>query len=112
MQVRVHDLIDGGVKLADDLAGYLRSVHLRLSNSVHAETRVYTCRAWRTRTAAPFELHWNDDEVPGEQLLGSYGFGPAPLAEVIAELGRGGAVRLFIFNSDADLCFQEVLVAA
>lgn len=97
---------------ADDLAGYLRSVHLRFANAIHAETRIYTCRAWRTGGAAPFELHWNDDEVPGEQLLGSYGYGPAPITAVEAELRAGGAVRLFIYNSDADLCFQEVLVAA
>lgn len=112
MQIRVHDLVVGGAKLVDDLASYLRSVHLRFANAIHAETRVYTCRAWHTGTAAPFELHWNDEDVPGELLLGSYGYGPAPLTEVLAELGRGSAVRLFIFNSDADLCFQEVLVAA
>ena len=108
----VHDIVGGGPgTLVDDLAGYLRSVHLRLHNTTHAETRVYTCRSWANRTTAPYELHWNDHDVPGETLLGTIGYvAPSMFQAVSAELLRGGAVRLFIFNSDADLCFQEVVV--
>jgi hypothetical protein len=81
---------------------------------MHAQTRVYTCRSGRATAGAtaPYELHWNDKDVPGERLLGSFGWVvEKELVERIeAEFARGEAVRLFIFNSDADLCFEEVLV--
>lgn len=91
----------------DDVASYLRSVHLRFANGIHAQTRVYTARTG----AAPWELHWNSDDVPGETLLGTFGWSvPPELSSAIeATLARREPVRLFIFNSDADLCFQEGL---
>src|SRR5437867_10839795 len=105
MQVRIRDIVRGGEpRIEHDLAGYLRSVHLRFRNSIHAQTRVYTCRG----AAQPCELHWNDHDVPGERQLASIGYASdEALAAVTAELSAGRAVRLFIFNSDADRCFQE-----
>jgi hypothetical protein len=97
-----------------DLDRYLASLHQRFANSMHASTRVYTCRSWRRdrRAPAPYELHWNADDVPGEELLGEIGWTvPGPLVERIEiELASGEAVRLFLFNSDSDLCFQEMLL--
>ena len=92
----------------EDVASYLRSVNLRFRNAIHAQTRVFTAR---TGTQL-HELHWNDEGVPGEALLGSFGWSVAPelIATVEECLGRGESVRLFIFNSDADLCFQELLL--
>ena len=108
MRVTIRDITGRSAPLTADLAGYLRSTHLRLHNSMHAETRVYTCRG----VAEPFELHWNDHVVPGERLLATIGYtSREALAAVEAELAAGHAVRLFIFNSDADLCFQEQLTA-
>jgi hypothetical protein len=91
----------------DDVASYLRSVHLRFANSIHAQTRVYTARA----VAKAYELHWNSYEVPGETLLGTFGWSVPPelISSVESLLAKGETVRLFIFNSDADLCFQEGL---
>lgn len=112
----VHDLRRHvGDTTHDNLQLYLFHVHDRLHNSIHAETRVYTCRSWRATSGAtqPFALHWNGDIVPDEIMLGTCGWNPEEkdLVEVIeAEFARGDAVRLFIFNSDADLCFEEVLV--
>ena len=99
----------------DDLSLYLFHVHDRLHNSIHAETRVYTCRSWRATNAAtqPFDLHWNAEILPGEVMLGTCGTDltdEALIERVEAEFTNGDAVRLFIFNSDADLCFEEVLV--
>ena len=95
-------------ELRDGVASYLRSVHLRFANSIHAQTRVYTARTG----AAAYELHWNSSEVPGETLLGTFGWSVPPqlITAIEALLAKGEAVRLFIFNSDADLCFQELLV--
>lgn len=101
----------------DDLSDYLSMVIARLHRADHAEVRVYTCRSWRASggATAPQELHWNHvgaGVVPGETRLGSYGCtGWKDLVEPIeAEFAKGDSVRLFIFNSDADLCFEEVLV--
>ena len=90
-----------------DVAATLRSVHQRFANAIHAQTRVYTARTG----LAPYELHWND-VVPGETLLGEIGWSASPelIAAVEATLARGESVRLYVFNSDADLCFQEALV--
>jgi hypothetical protein len=98
----------------DDVEAYLRTVHSRFRNSEHAQTRVYSCRSWRATggRTAPFELHWNGHDVPGETLLGSVGWTleSGLVQRIEAELAGGEAVRLFVFNSDADLCFEEVLV--
>ena len=106
---RIHSLSDGTISAPrEDLASYLRSTHLRFRNSIHAQTRVFTARTG----SQPYELHWNDAGVPGETLLGSIGWSVPPelIVAVEAHLARGEDVRLFIFNSDADLCFQELLL--
>src|SRR5689334_15924286 len=90
--------------IRDDAAGYLRTLHLRFRNGIHAETRVYTCRAWRRPGGAtPYELHWNAESVPGERLLGEFGWSVGQELEAVveAELSRGEAVRLFVYNSDS-----------
>ena len=51
MRVTIRDITGRQPPRTEDLAGYLRSTHLRLNNSMHAETRVYTCRG----AAEPFE---------------------------------------------------------
>jgi hypothetical protein len=91
----------------EDVGAYLQSVHRRFANAEHAQTRVFTARTG----VAPFELAWNAENVPGETLLGEFGWSVPPelIRVVSAALARGEPVRLFIFNSDADLCFQEVL---
>jgi hypothetical protein len=45
-------------------------------------------------------------------MLGSFGWsvGDELVKRIEAEFAKGDSVRLFIFNSDADLCFEEVLV--
>ena len=50
--------------------------------------------------------------MPGEDLLGTTGWtaGAEVVARVAEAFDRGEAVRLFGYNSDSDLCFQEVLV--
>lgn len=50
--------------------------------------------------------------MPGETLLGSFGwtFEKELVEQIEAEFANGDSVRLFIFNSDADLCFDGVLV--
>ena len=97
----------------DDVNSYLMALHARLHNAVHAETRIYTCRSWHILggTTAPYELHWNDEVVPDETFLGSFGWsvGYELVEKIEAEFAKGEPVRLFIFNSDADLCFEEVL---
>ena len=109
MRVRIRDIVRGDEPKTEELARYLQGVHLRFRNGIHAQTRVYTCRV----PAEPFELHWNDHEVPGERHLASFGFATeTAVAAAEAELRAGRAVRLFIFNSDADLCFQEQLSPA
>ena len=111
---RVHDLRKKE-KYAEfeDLSRYLWMLHNRFHNAMHAQTRVYTCRSWRTSAGATasYELHWNADDVPGEELLGSFGWsvGRELVDRIELEFARGESVRLFIFNSDADLCFEEVL---
>jgi hypothetical protein len=112
---RVHTLGEATAGPArSGLAPYLESLRQRFSNPMHASTRVYTCRSWRQdrRAPAPYELQWNAEVVPGEELLGEIGWTvPRGLVDRIAlELANGEAVRLFLFNSDADLCFQELLV--
>lgn len=98
------------------LASYLASLHLRFRNGVHATTRVYTCRAWRGAHGAlsPLGMEWNEPDVPGETHLGDVGWAAdaALVARIDDELARGGAVRLFLFNGDSDLCFEELLVPA
>lgn len=97
----------------NNLSAYLWQLHHRFHNGIHAETRVYTCRSWRDSAGStrPYELHWNDQIVPGEVFLGSFGWavGQELIGQIEAEFARGEAVRLFIFNSDADLCFEEIL---
>lgn len=114
MTFRVHDLRGrkaGGTR--GDVADYLSVSLRRLHNTMHAETRVYTCRSWRASGGAieTYELGWNGDDVPGETLLGRYSHASEPglVGRIEAEFARGEAVRLFIFNSDADLVFEEVL---
>lgn len=112
---RIHKLSDAPAEPARrDLDGYLASLHMRFRNGVHATTRVYTCRAWRTVLGAPSPLgmSWNDSHVPGETHLGDVGWvaDQALVARIGEELTQGRAVRLFIFNSDSDLCFEEVLL--
>ena len=97
--------------LPASVAGYLGSLHGRFANGVHACTRVYECPEWRTdgeRTAA-LELHWNDE--PGVRKLGEFGWGVGDrlVAAVEAALWRGDAVRLVVFNSDSEVCFEELL---
>lgn len=98
---------------SDSVSSYLSRLHDRFHNAIHAETRVYTCRAWRASGGAttPHDLHWNDQGVPGETLLGSSGWmvGQDLVEQIEREFAQGEAVRLFVFNSDADLCFEEVL---
>ncbi|HIK14082.1 MAG TPA: hypothetical protein IGS53_02085 [Leptolyngbyaceae cyanobacterium M33_DOE_097] len=111
---RVHNLPKLGEPINyDDVSPYLWNLHARLHNAIHAETRVYTCRSWRLaeQVTASYELHWNDLVVPGETLLGSFGWAVSSdlIARIEAEFAKGEAVRLFVFNSDADLCFEEVL---
>jgi hypothetical protein len=107
---RVHDLRRPSSlsELRSDVADTLRSVHQRFANAIHAQTRVFTARAGLT----PHELQWNDEGVPGETLLGTIGWSAPPelITAVEASLARGEPVRLFVFNSDADLCFEEALV--
>ena len=93
-----------------ELAQYLGQVQLRFSNPIHAATRAYTCR----NAPEPFELHWNRDDVPGETLLGQFSGPPGAelMEKIVKALEEEGAVRLFIFNSDADLCFEEFLEPA
>jgi len=109
---RVHDLRrpDDPIE-RDDLGLYLFRAIDRVHNPRHAETRVYTCRSWRAGMTAPYALHWNAESVPGETFLGSCGASADRdlVRRVEHEFARGEAVRLFIFNSDADLCFEEVL---
>jgi hypothetical protein len=111
----VHDLVKKTTgPVQNDLDTYLSGVTMsRFRNFESAETRVYTCRSWRTTAGktTPYELHWNAEEVPGELNLGTIGWSAdrALIARVKKELTGGEAVRLFLFNSDSDLCFQEVL---
>jgi hypothetical protein len=115
---RVHDLRKPGNCYADfdNIERYLQMLHARFHNAVHAQTRAYTCRSWRAASNAtlPYELHWNDEDVPGETFLGSFGWsvGRNLVEQIETEFSKGEAVRLFIFNSDADLCFEEVLEPA
>jgi hypothetical protein len=87
-----------------ELEQYLRSLLLEFRRE--PQTRVYTCRGSR----AWYELQWNDPHIPGECFLGSYGLSVARIAsQAVAGLVEGGAVRLFVFNGDSELCRQEVL---
>ena len=111
----VHDLRRGRSDAdRDDLNSYFSEVLLRLHNTRHAETRVYTCHSWRSTggATAPYELQWNENSVPGEMLLGSCGWsaGRELVERIEAEFSKGESVRLFTFNSDADLIIEEVLV--
>ena len=110
----VHDLRRGESDSERDNANaYLRGLLARLHNAQHAQTRVFTCRSWRTTGGATvsYELYWNDESVPGEMLLGSCGWsvGTDLVERIEAEFAKGDAVRLFTFNSDADLIIEEVL---
>ncbi|HEY9879781.1 MAG TPA: hypothetical protein V6D29_15085 [Leptolyngbyaceae cyanobacterium] len=110
----VHDLRKkGNRKDCNSVNDYLSRLHDRFNNAIHAETRVYTCHSWRSSggKTAPHPLHWNDEEVPGETFLGSFGWvvGRELTEQIETEFAQGESVRLFIFNSDADLCFEEVL---
>ena len=113
MKIRVRDItLRYADRVEDDLERYLQTIHLRFANGIHAQTRIYTCHACPGGgLPPPHELHWNAEDVPGEALIDEFGTGAprAVLERVAGELASGRAVRLFIFNSDADLCFQEVL---
>jgi len=109
---RVHDLRrPGDPAERDDVGLYLFRALDRIHNAMHAETRVYTCRSWHAGVTARYALHWNAEGVPGETFLASAGWsvGRDLVTRVEHEFERGEAVRLFIFNSDSDLCFEEVL---
>lgn len=111
----VHDLRRGESDAdRDDVLDYLRGVVWRLHNAEHATTRVFTCRSWRSTggATAPYEHYWNEESVPGEMLLGSCGMsvGRELVERIEAEFSKGESVRLFTFNSDADLIIEEVLV--
>ena len=111
----VHDLRRGESDAnRDDVDQYLGGLHGRLHNRQHAETRVFTCRSWRSSSGAtaPYELSWGDKSVPGEILLGSFSWGRGRelIERIEAEFSQGESVRLFTFNSDADLIIEEVLV--
>ena len=110
MNVRVTSIDRGGEPKVVELERYLGSTSFRPSNTMHAETRVFTCRGSRKE----HELHWNDAGVPGEVLLGRYGLSVerAIIDRVIAELVKGHAVRLFVFNSDGDVCWQDLIEIA
>jgi hypothetical protein len=107
VHVRVTSIDRGGDPGVVDLERWLAGSTLRVSNWIHAETRVFTCRGSRE----PYELDWSARQIPGEELLGGYGpVCPAAVVErVTAELMTGRAVRLYVFNSDADLCWQDLL---
>jgi len=111
----MHDLRRGESDTdRDDVRIYFSELLLRLHNTQHAETRVYTCGSWRSTSGATasYELHWNEESVPGETLLGSCGWsvGRELVERIEAESSKGESVRLFTFNSDADLIIEEVLV--
>lgn len=112
---RVYDLRRlGGSVVRSDLSRYLSELHDRLRNAIHAETRAYTCHAWQTTggVVPPHDLHWNDEGVAGETELGRFGWsvGSDLVLRIASELDRGIAVRVFTFDSDADLRFEEILV--
>ena len=82
----------------------------RFHNSIHAQAWVMRCPEWRllgVHTPA-LDFHWNDSP----ELLGEYGIWPSKeLLDAIAEeLRAGRALRVLSFNSDSDLCFEELLV--
>jgi hypothetical protein len=112
---RVHELRgreDDGTYA--DVGRYLYSVYNFLNNTIHVSTRVYTCR-FKDASAGvlvPYELHWNDDEVPGERFLGSFHWAPekALVKKIENEFDKEKAVRLFIFDSDAELRRERVLI--
>lgn len=110
MLVRVTSIDRGGPPRVVELDRLLAGSTLRASNWIHAETRVYTCHGSRE----PYELHWNDTQIPGEQPLGDYGAScpPGVVERAAAELQAGRAVRLYVFNSDADLCWQDLVEPA
>ena len=113
MKIRVRDVtLRQPDHVEEDLERYLRTIHLRFANGIHVQTSIYTCRACHDGgLPAPHELHWNSEDVPGEELIDEFGTlaHGETVERVASELASGKAVRLFIFNSDADLCFQEVL---
>ena len=57
-----------------------------------------------------YPLHWNE-ELPNETRIGSFGwYGDAESVQKIeGEFRRRQPVRLFTFDSDAELRFEEVL---
>ena len=109
---RVFDLRDRvWAREGDDVAAYVRGLHGRFANAIHACTRVYACPEWRRRgeRTPALGLHWNDERPA--LLLGSIGWvaAPALLEAVEAALRHGEAIRVLVFNSDSDLCFEELL---
>ena len=114
---RVYDLRRGGADAQiHEAETYLWPLYRRFHNALHAQIRVYTCRSWRATAGAtaPYDLAWNDDDVPGESFLGSFLAIPGKhlVDQIEAEFAKGESVRLFFFNSDADLVFEEVLTPA
>ena len=87
---RVHDLGLESVGRSATAWKPIRTVHDRLHDAEHAETRIYTCHSWRTTAGLtrPHELHWNDSEVAGETQLGSFGWS---VGKDLPGAGRGGA---------------------
>lgn len=93
-----------------DLEGVLGSRLERFANGIHAQAWVLRCPEWRllgVHTPA-LDFHWNDTP----ELLGDYGIwlGKELLDAARAELRGGQALRVLSFNSDSDLCFEELLV--
>ena len=72
LRFRVHDLRRARAPVGfDDLGLYLSRLVLRFHNGMDAQTRVYSCRSWwdGPGATAPYDLHWNDDTVPGGLVL-------------------------------------------
>jgi hypothetical protein len=93
-----------------DLAHFLQGQNARFRNGIHACVRLYTCRA-SLETPCFVDLHWNGT-IEDERQIGSIGWvaDRSTIRAVENELRAGRAVRLFGFNSDADLIFEEQLV--
>ncbi|MDJ0705382.1 MAG: hypothetical protein QNJ46_19030 [Leptolyngbyaceae cyanobacterium MO_188.B28] len=104
------------IAIFESVRRYLHQLYSHMYNPIHAEARVYTCHELKNTTIdkiVPYELHWNDDDLLGEQFLGDFGswFVNNEIVDRIeAEFSKGEAVRLFIFDSDSDLRREEILI--
>lgn len=114
MRFCVHNLRShASIATFDSVSRYLQKLHRRFRHAIHAETRVYTCRTGRVNDGmiAAYGLHWNQEELPGEELLGSFDWfvDEELVRRIEAEFASGKSVRLFVFDSDSDLSYEEVL---